>query len=165
MRVPLMRPIRVFWIGKLNTNPSSSPRRSILKIQIRLNPWRSTLRMTQSRLCRVDRRTLWYSNTIPETYYLYNYIGCCRSGTFCFGDQNTETMDHDSDSDYDPFNWVHNMRMVVGETAWEMCKGKFALELSKTVVFQIREIHTHDFTHKKNETEIIIIESSRSRPR
>ena len=51
-------PIRVFWIGKLDTNPSSSPRRSILKIMIRLHPWR--LRMTQSRLCRVDRRTLWY---------------------------------------------------------------------------------------------------------
>ena len=165
MRVPLMRPIRVFWIGKLDTNrsnPSSSPRRSILKILIRLHPWRRTLRMIQSRLCRVDRRTLWYSNTIPETYYLYNYIGCCRSGTFCFGDQNTETMDHDSDSDYDPFNWVHNMRMVVGETAWEMCKGKFALEVSKTVVFQIREIH---MTTQKNETEIITIESSRSRPR
>ena len=74
MRVPLMRPIRVFWVGKLDTNPNSSPRRSILKIQIRLNPWRSTLRMIQSRLCRVDRRILWYSNTITETHYRYNKI-------------------------------------------------------------------------------------------
>ena len=71
MRVPLMRPIRVFGVGKLDTNPSSSPRRSILKILIRLHPWRRTLRMIQSRLCRVDRRTLWYSSTITETYYRY----------------------------------------------------------------------------------------------